>query len=61
MLDWERNWRGAGVAFVVLTVVAFFVYDWWAGTGLGGYMHCATAQCCQAVGRHARLGLSHER
>src|SRR6186997_2682174 len=26
MLDWERNWRGAGVAFVVLTIVAFFVY-----------------------------------
>ena len=24
MLDWERNWRGAGVAFVVLTIVAFF-------------------------------------
>ena len=26
MLDWERNWRGAGVVFVVLTIVAFFVY-----------------------------------
>jgi hypothetical protein len=26
VLDWERNWRGAGVAFVVLSIVAFFVY-----------------------------------
>jgi Na+-transporting methylmalonyl-CoA/oxaloacetate decarboxylase gamma subunit len=23
MLDWERNWRGAGVVFVVLVIVAF--------------------------------------
>jgi len=26
MTDWERNWRGAGVVFVVLTIVAFFIY-----------------------------------
>src|SRR5678816_55219 len=26
MLDWGRNWRGAGVVFVVFTIVAFFVY-----------------------------------
>jgi hypothetical protein len=26
MQDWERIWRGSGVAFVVLTIVAFFVY-----------------------------------
>jgi hypothetical protein len=26
MLDWERNWRGAGVVFVVLLVVAFVFY-----------------------------------
>jgi hypothetical protein len=23
---WERLWRGSGVVFVVLTIVAFFVY-----------------------------------
>jgi hypothetical protein len=26
MQDWERIWRGSGVVFVVLTIVAFFVY-----------------------------------
>jgi hypothetical protein len=25
MQDWERIWRGSGVAFVVLTIVAFFI------------------------------------
>jgi hypothetical protein len=25
MQDWERNWRGGGVVFVVLTIVAFFI------------------------------------
>jgi hypothetical protein len=24
--DWDRTWRGSGVVFVVLTIVAFFVY-----------------------------------
>jgi hypothetical protein len=26
MLDWERNWRGAGVVFVVLIVIASLIY-----------------------------------
>ena len=26
MTDWERNWRGGGVLFLLLIVVAFFVY-----------------------------------
>jgi hypothetical protein len=26
MQDWERIWRGSGVVFVVLTIVAFFIY-----------------------------------
>jgi hypothetical protein len=26
MQDWERIWRGSGVVFVVLTVVAFLIY-----------------------------------
>ena len=26
MRDWERIWRGSGVVFVVLIIVAFFVY-----------------------------------
>ena len=26
MPDWERQWRGAGVVFVFLTIVAFFIY-----------------------------------
>jgi len=26
VLDWERNWRGAGVVFVVLLIVAFVIY-----------------------------------
>jgi hypothetical protein len=26
MVDWERMWRGSGVVFVVLVIVAFFVY-----------------------------------
>ena len=26
MQDWERIWRGSGIVFVVLTIVAFFVY-----------------------------------
>jgi hypothetical protein len=26
MLDWERSWRGAGIGFAVLIVIAGFVY-----------------------------------
>jgi hypothetical protein len=26
MTDWERNWRGGGVLFVLLIVISFFVY-----------------------------------
>jgi len=26
MLDWERNWRGAGVAFAVLIIIASVIY-----------------------------------
>jgi hypothetical protein len=26
MTDWERIWRGSGVVFVVLVIVAFFIY-----------------------------------
>jgi hypothetical protein len=26
MADWERNWRGAGVVFAVLIIVAFVIY-----------------------------------
>ena len=26
MTDWQRIWRGSGVVFVVLIIVAFFVY-----------------------------------
>jgi hypothetical protein len=26
MLDWERNWRGAGIGFAVLIVIAGFIY-----------------------------------
>jgi hypothetical protein len=26
MVDWERNWRGSGVVFVVLVIVTFFIY-----------------------------------
>ena len=26
MTDWERQWRGAGVVFVFLTIVAFVIY-----------------------------------
>jgi hypothetical protein len=26
MVDWERNWRGNGIFFVVLYVIAFFIY-----------------------------------
>ena len=26
MLDWERNWRGAGLGFAVLVIVASVIY-----------------------------------
>jgi hypothetical protein len=33
MVDWERNWRGAGVLFVVLLVIASIVYGSQPGLG----------------------------
>jgi hypothetical protein len=26
MLDWERNWRGAGIVFAVLIIIASIIY-----------------------------------
>ncbi len=26
MTNWDRMWRGSGAVFVVLTIVAFFIY-----------------------------------
>jgi hypothetical protein len=35
MLDWERNWRGAGVVFAVLIIIASVVYGSAPKSGAG--------------------------